>query len=344
MTAIQLGRLITVDAREVWKHEAHDFTPWLREHIDLLGEALGFDFEITAREAPIGDFKVDLLGRESNSGRSLIIENQLEATDHGHLGQLITYAAGLDAGMIIWITPQFREEHRQALAWLNAHTSEGIDFFGVEIELLRIGNSLPAPHFKLAAQPNDWAKTARSTVAAAGNPSAIDLRYRDFFQLILDEAKRRYPDLTSQLHVKTTWELTIHGGRPGFLFRWRRAAERKLAIELVLSDDHALDHFEALKARQEEIEAKLTFSLTWKLDGTLRRQIVGVQRQGNIDGSPDQSVELREWAVNTMIRMVEVLRPIIKELQPLNISAGGESEDEEPVLLPNGSRAGAGGS
>src|ERR1700722_16213225 len=119
----RLGRLERIDAREVWKDEARDFTPWLREHINLLGEALGLEIDADVqREVPVGLFSADLLGSELGSGATILVENQLEATDHGHLGQLLTYAGGLDARVLVWLAPTVRDEHRQALLWLNEHS------------------------------------------------------------------------------------------------------------------------------------------------------------------------------------------------------------------------------
>ena len=119
ISSSQLGRLRRIDAREVWKHEANDFTPWLKEHIDQLNEAIGFEIELSGREEPVGEFAVDLYGTEVQTRRPAIIENQLTRTDHDHLGKLMTYAAGLKAGVAVWISPQFRDEHREALTWLN---------------------------------------------------------------------------------------------------------------------------------------------------------------------------------------------------------------------------------
>src|SRR5262245_47289286 len=127
-----LGKLTRVDPRTVWKHEALDFTPWLEEHIEELGEALGMDLEVIERESAVGSFSVDLLAKDLGSGRKVIIENQLAQTDHTHLGQLITYAAGLDAKVVIWVSPEFRDEHHKALDWLNRGDGP-VHYFGVEL-------------------------------------------------------------------------------------------------------------------------------------------------------------------------------------------------------------------
>jgi len=161
-----IARLEAVDLREVWHHEAHDFTPWLLNNADSLGEALGMELELERAEHPVGDFSLDLIGAETATGNRVIIENQLADTDHNHLGQLLTYAAGTDAAAVVWIARNFREEHRRALDWLNERTDSDTRFFGVAVRVWRIGDSAPALQFNVVAAPNDWGKRVRSTAAA----------------------------------------------------------------------------------------------------------------------------------------------------------------------------------
>ena len=131
-----LGRLTPVDLREAWQGEASDFTPWLAQsdNIALLSEAIGIELEVEAQEQQVGPFRADILCRDTLSNHYVLIENQLDRTDHGHLGQLLTYAAGLDAVTIVWIASRFTDEHRAALDWLNSVTTGEINFFGLEIE------------------------------------------------------------------------------------------------------------------------------------------------------------------------------------------------------------------
>ena len=145
---VDLGAIERVDLREVWPHEAQDFTPWLAENLDKLGEALGLDLELQSAEAAVGPFSLDVLARDSGSDRPVIIENQLETSDHDHLGKLLTYAAGYDAYAVVWLTREFRDEHRAALDWLNQRTVEDTAFFGVVVEAWQIDGSRPAPHFR----------------------------------------------------------------------------------------------------------------------------------------------------------------------------------------------------
>ena len=158
-----LGNLESVNIREVWQGEASHFTPWLAEpeNLERLGEALAMSLEPVRTETPVGPFNADIVCSDLNDNSTVLIENQLERTDHRHLGQIFTYAAGLDAVTIIWISPQFTEEHRAAIDWLNRITQDEFSFFGVEIELWRIGNSPPAPKFNIVAKPNDWTRAMR---------------------------------------------------------------------------------------------------------------------------------------------------------------------------------------
>lgn len=135
---MKLGKLDRVDLREYWKHEALDCTRWLSEsaNIEVLSDEVGIGIHIAQTEASVGRFNVDILAEEENTGRKIIIEHQLEVTDHLHLGQLITYAAGLEAAFVVWVVRDAREEHRQAVDWLNEHTDEQVNFFLVQIELL----------------------------------------------------------------------------------------------------------------------------------------------------------------------------------------------------------------
>ncbi len=164
MTTPNLAKIERVDLREAWPNEARDFTPWLADNLSELGEALGMDLELQQREASVGGYSLDILATDRNQNRPVIIENQLEVTTHTHLGQLLTYAAGYDANVIVWLTREFRDDHRQTLDWLNQRTGEDTRFFGVVVELLRIDDSRLAPQFRTVATPNGWRKETAARV------------------------------------------------------------------------------------------------------------------------------------------------------------------------------------
>ena len=161
---MNLGTLKEItNLRDVWPHEALNFTPWVAENVDLLGEAVGLEITVDETESSVGDFNVDIYASETGTDRKIIIENQLEDTDHDHLGKIITYASGKGADVIIWVVKHAREEHKAAIEWLNNHTDDRIGFFLCEIKLFQIGDSDIAPSFTVIEKPNDWSKEIKKT-------------------------------------------------------------------------------------------------------------------------------------------------------------------------------------
>ena len=159
---MNIGRLESVLVRELWKHEQYDFSTWLskEENISLLGDELGLSFTDIEVEKFVGNYRCDIVAIVDNTGKTVIIENQLEPSNHDHLGKIITYASGLDASTIIWIVTEARSEHKSAIEWLNHTTTKDINFFLIVLKAYRIGSSLPAPKFEIAEMPNDFSKTA----------------------------------------------------------------------------------------------------------------------------------------------------------------------------------------
>ncbi len=180
----------------MWPHEALDFTPWLLKNVDVLSDLLGMDLVLEAAEHPVGDFSLDLIGRDEATAQTVIVENQLENSDHTHLGQIITYAAGTDPTTIIWITTGFRPEHRAAVDWLNQRTDDNTRVFGVVIHVVKIGDSEPAPNFELVAQPNDWEKQVKKATSGAATLSGKSLIYSEFWEQVLSEIRTQHPSWT----------------------------------------------------------------------------------------------------------------------------------------------------
>jgi len=284
------------------------------QNIGLLGEALGIEIEVQS-EVGVGAFAVDLAGKELSSGRPLIVENQLAPTDHGHLGQLLTYAAGLDAAVVIWIAPSFREEHRQAIDWLNQHTDEQLDFFGIEIELLKIDASPPAPHFKLVAQPNEWAKTTKQ--AAAGGGTERGNQYRRFFEVALPRFEAVRPGMTSASRVGPRNWFSFSAGRSGFVHVWSFYQGERFRAELYIdTGDRARNKaaFDQLALRSDELTAAVGMPLAWERLEAKRASRISVSYPGPLVDVVDQDEALQTWAVDTMVRMCDVFRPIVRSL------------------------------
>jgi len=190
----ELGQLKTIELRSVWGHEALDFTRWLaqEENISILAEELDIDIENIKAEESAGRYSVDIIADEVNTKRKVIIENQLESTDHRHLGQILTYASAHVASLIIWVVKDYTEEHKQAIDWFNRHMPEEISFFLVKIELWQIGNSHPAPKFNIISQPNAWAKTLKKAASQdKGSPSDLKLLQQRFWQALKDYVNQK---------------------------------------------------------------------------------------------------------------------------------------------------------
>lgn len=320
MTRPRLGNLTKLEPRQVWESEPRDFTPWLRDNIGLLGKELGVDLEVTGIEVAVGEFAVDIHGRDiTNGGRPFIVENQLEATDHLHLGQLMTYAGGLDAATVIWVTPHFRDEHRRALDWLNEKTADDVDFFGVEVELLQIDDSTPAPHFRIVAQPNAWAKRTKKRVSE-GITSERSLVQIEFLTRVIEAAKVRQPGLTNASRPGSPNSVWFAAGRRGFYLSWA-LAHGNIRVELSIQTgdrEASLWYFDQLYGQEPEIRSALALPipLEWIRNDTqdTQRIVADGPPHLTIDGSDAELQQMEAWAVDTMLRVAAVVRPRIRAL------------------------------
>ena len=186
---MELGKLEKIELREVWRHEALDFTRWLarKENIALLSKEIGIDIEVIETEMSVGRYNVDIYARDTESNKKIVIENQLENTNHDHLGKMLVYAAGLDADIAIWIVKDVNEEHRQAVEWLNDNSFEKINIFLVKVELWQIDNSPIAPKFQVICEPNNWAKVLKQQ--SKENVSDLELKQMEYWQGFVDMPK-----------------------------------------------------------------------------------------------------------------------------------------------------------
>lgn len=299
-----LGRLEIVKPRDVWQHEALDFTPWLLANVDVLSDLLGMDLVLERAEHPVGDFSLDLIGYDQATNDVVIVENQLEVSDHTHLGQILTYAAGTDPTTIVWIAAGFRPEHRAAIDWLNERTDDRTRFFGVQIEVVRIGASEPAPAFRLVAQPNDWEKTVRKTTAAAGEVSTRTATYRRFWETLLERVRSEHPSWTRGRTSDQSWVNTM-SGIPGaaLSMAFRRDA---LVMQLYFEDRDAganTARFEHLRARQAEFERALGSIPIW--DAMLERKaarVVVVSEDFKDVADEEQWPAMADWLIDQQVR------------------------------------------
>lgn len=252
------------DLRTVWPHEASDFTPWLSEddNIALLSDAIGIDITVDDTESAVGDFNVDIFASETGTDRKIIIENQLEDTNHDHLGKLITYASGKGAGVIIWIVKKAREEHRAAIEWLNNHTDEDVDFFLCEIKLYKIGDSEPAVKFEVVEQPNGWSKTVKKADATVNE--TMQKRY-DYWVAFQDYAFQNTVFTKNFNRRKASYDhwLSFYIGKYGChisVLQLRKSDE--IAIEFYIDEDKEL--YQSFYQHKDEIESETNLKFDWR--------------------------------------------------------------------------------
>jgi hypothetical protein len=258
---MHLGKLEKVEIRKVWAKEDAHFTPWLarEENISLLSEELNIDIEIIRQEESVGPFRADILAKDIATERYIIIENQFGKTDHSHLGQIITYASGLEATTIIWISERFTEEHRSALDWLNSITDESMNFFGVEIELFRIGDSAPAPMFNIVSKPNEWSKTVKrkSVEVSLTDTKLLQQEYWKGLKNLVELNKIKTFKLQKPLPQHWT---NVSIGRSDFkICAIANTRDKWICVQLVVYGNNALENFNNLR-KHYEYESKLEIS------------------------------------------------------------------------------------
>lgn len=308
----QLGDLKRLDPREIWENEPKDFTRWLKENIGKLAETIDLEIDITEQESSVGSFAADLVGRDLNSNRIVVIENQLEETDHGHLGKTLTYAAGKEAEIVIWISPQFREEHQQALEWLNELSREQTSFFGVEVEVLQIDDGRPAANFKIVAKPNWWQKAQ-----AAPPISEKQQKYQGFFAELLKELKARKPGITHASRVSPANWFSFAAGKAGFSYSFSFAQDDRFRVELYIdTGDKEVNKkaFDMFIGQKNEIEKELETSISWERLDEKRACRIATYHEGRIEDNAQSLDALKAWAIEMMIKFYQSFSPRIARL------------------------------
>ena len=309
-----LGRLERIwDIRDYWQREDTDFTPWLadEENIAILGEALGIELEVEQSEANVGSYRADILCRNTADDTFVLIENQLAPTNHTHLGQLITYASGLDAVTLVWIVERFSEEHRAALDWLNRITDEKFYFFGLEIELWRIGESQPAPKFNIVAKPNDWSKIVKETTEGDRSPSTPWRQKQYEFW----EAFRKYLiDNNSVFKIpRSTRGWARYGIGRGGTSLVVGINKKAVWIQVQINSNRHPTWYKSLEENREEIEIEMGIQLEW--EERPNRQLSWMRSTYDVDTTNEEHWDtIMQWSVAQMTKMKNIFQPRLKVL------------------------------
>lgn len=310
-----LSKLERVPLRDAWKHEANDFTPWLAEsdNLNALADALGVgELVRVAVEHWVGDFKLDILCTDGDE--QVIIENQLDKTNHSHLGQIIAYAAGIGAKKVIWVAESFRPEHAAAFQFLNDNTTDDLNFFAVEVELWRIGDSPLAPKFEVVVKPNEWVKSGREQARAAVSTTPTKQLQQKFWVALIEKLAVSAPQIRPQKPRPQHW-LNNSIGRSGFgLLPTANTRDERLGVELWIPGPEAKQHFKNLYAQKQEIESKLGFELDWQaLPDAIACRIASWYPNASIEDESRWG-EYLDWLTQRLVKMDQVLRPIVRAL------------------------------
>ena len=306
----QLGKLTEVrDLRTVWPKEAKDFTPWLAQddNIAILSDALGIDIEVVETESSVGSFNVDIFANEIGTDRKIIIENQLEDTDHDHLGKLITYASGKSANVVVWIVKRAREEHKAAIEWLNSRTDDKIGFFLCEIKLYRIGNSEPALKFEVIEKPNDWIREIKKNESVSEN----EQRRFDYWTAFNNYA---YKDPQFSKVFKPRKPSTDHwmdfsiGSSACHLAVEQIIKRNEVVVELYINEDKELFH--SLYSNKNAIEEAIGFPLDWRELPERKASRVIISKSADLENR-DQWESQFDWIMETLLKMKKGFRNFV---------------------------------
>jgi hypothetical protein len=304
---MEFGNLIPVDVRQLWPHEERDFTPWLCEHLEELSRVLGMDMELIGREVDVGGFFLDVLARETGSGRYVVIENQFGASDHDHLGKLLTYAGGKQAAVLVWIAEKIRDEHRQALEWLNEHSDDSTLVFGIELAAFKIDDSKPVFQLRPVVQPNDWAKESRLN-KSIGEVSELRRMYQMFFQKLIDELREKHRFTNARVGQAQSWYSFASGYR-GVKFGSWFGSGQKVTAEIYFDGGDREENkkrFDALFQSRQAIEDEYGSVLVWERLDDKQACRIAVKTTGVITDAEAQLDEYRQWLITQLLKLKSI--------------------------------------
>lgn len=302
---MKLGKLEEVDIRKVWPHEQYDFSKWLatEENIKELGDALNLSLTDVETEKFVGNYRCDILCKDEITGKMVLIENQLEPTNHDHLGKIITYASGLDAAVVVWIVASARDEHASAIEWLNKHTDDEISFFLMEVHAYKIGDSDPAPQFKVIEQPNDFVKIVKA-VSKNSDMNESQKNRLEFWTQFNEVVDSKGKPFNKRKATTDHWYNVAIGSSDASISIDLVNKEHKIRVSLWINDNK--DIFDALFQRKDEIETALGFGLEWNRLDNKKASYICTYIKGLDFKKQDNYPMLMEQIVDLVLKMRNV--------------------------------------
>lgn len=310
MDKVKLGKLQEVDIRKVWPHEQYDFSKWLsaEENIQELGNTLNLSLTDVETEKFVGTYRCDILCRDEITGKIVLIENQLEQTNHDHLGKILTYASGLDASVVVWVVASARDEHASAIEWLNKHTDDSISFFLIEIHAYKIGNSEPAPQFKIIEQPNDFVKTVKHIAQDKGMNESQSCRL-EFWTRFNDILEQRGKPFNKRKATTDHWYSVAVGSSECQISIDLVNKEHKIRVGLWIADNK--ERFDYMKQHKTEIEAAMGMTLSWERLDNKKSSLICTYIKGLDFKNQENYPELMNKSIDLVVKMRDVLKEYV---------------------------------
>ena len=314
--SIKFAEINELPLNEYFKTEYGDFTPWLKDNIEIIGDAIGIDIEDAETEVPVGNYRLDILAYESGSDRKIAIENQFEKTDHKHLGQLITYMAGIDAEVVVWIAENFNTEHITAINHLNQISNENIAFFCIRPRLIKIGSSEPAIEFVTITKPDEWEKQVKNETKV----SERGMKYKKFWTALIEKYKQIYPEYKfGQIYpTRSNCVLSYSGAKIEYNVRFRKGS---VFITLYLGTNSKPDPHEIIDriiSRKSGIEGELGLELEIEKKDNIKSTCAEIKYVKDVDIltiSEKEKEDLISWIIEWLPKFKNILDPIVKEVQ-----------------------------
>lgn len=307
---MKLGKMKEIDIREIWKHEQYNFSKWLsaEENINELGNILNLSLTEVQTEQFVGSYRCDIICKDELTGKAVLIENQLEPTNHDHLGKIITYASGLNASVVVWIVSEARGEHASAIEWLNNHTDDDLAFFLIEIHAYTIGDSEPAPMFKIIEQPNDFARSVKAA-AGKGELSEAQIKRQEFWTLFNEVVDQKGKPFNKRKATTDHWYNVAIGSSQCYIAIDLVNKEHKIRVSLWVPDNKEL--FDAFSEHKETIEESIGRQLVWDRAEGKKASSISTTIPGLYFNKQDNYPELIDKTIEMAIAFRAAFKPYV---------------------------------